>query len=115
MPGTPETGSQESQQDNPEQSNQHQSNQDQSTQGNGSGDTLTLPLVSLTSGVILPGMVFTLTLETEEARAAVEAAPTEWWPPRARASDRGPLLARRRHRRRSSRPASCPAGPSRRS
>ncbi|MGO9343070.1 MAG: endopeptidase La [Acidimicrobiales bacterium] len=37
---------------------------------------MTLPLVSLTSGVILPGMVFTLTLETEEARAAVEAAPT---------------------------------------
>jgi ATP-dependent Lon protease len=38
------------------------------------GPTLTLPLVSLTSGVILPGMVFTLTLETDEARAAVEAA-----------------------------------------
>src|ERR1700721_78137 len=32
------------------------------------------PLVSLPSGVILPGMVFTLALETDEARAAVEAA-----------------------------------------
>jgi ATP-dependent Lon protease len=39
-----------------------------------SGPTETLPLVSLTSGVILPGMVFTLALETDEARAAVEAA-----------------------------------------
>jgi ATP-dependent Lon protease len=41
-----------------------------------SGRTETLPLVSLTSGVILPGMVFTLALETDEARAAVEAAGT---------------------------------------
>src|ERR1700722_8251183 len=39
-----------------------------------SGSPETLPLVSLTSGVILPGMVFTLALETDEARAAVEAA-----------------------------------------
>ena len=34
----------------------------------------TLPLLPLTSGVMLPGMVFTMALETEEARAAVEAA-----------------------------------------
>ncbi len=37
-------------------------------------ETLTLPLLPLTSGVVLPGMVFTMALETEEARAAVEAA-----------------------------------------
>ena len=30
--------------------------------------TQTLPLLPLTSGVILPGMVFTMALETEEAR-----------------------------------------------
>ncbi|HEY1829213.1 MAG TPA: endopeptidase La [Acidimicrobiales bacterium] len=34
----------------------------------------TLPLLSLTSGVVLPGMVFTMALESDEARAAVEAA-----------------------------------------
>src|SRR5665213_646266 len=34
----------------------------------------TLPLLPLTSGVALPGMVFTMALETDEARAAVEAA-----------------------------------------
>jgi ATP-dependent Lon protease len=34
----------------------------------------TLPLLPLTSGVVLPGMVFTLALETEEARAAADAA-----------------------------------------
>ena len=33
-----------------------------------------LPLLPLTSGVVLPGMVFTMALESEEARAAVEAA-----------------------------------------
>ena len=36
--------------------------------------TQTLPLLPLTSGVVLPGMVFTMALETEEARVAVEAA-----------------------------------------
>ena len=36
--------------------------------------TQTLPLLPLTSGVVLPGMVFTMALETEEARAAAEAA-----------------------------------------
>ncbi len=36
--------------------------------------TKTLPLLPLTAGVILPHMVVTLTLETDEARRAVEAA-----------------------------------------
>ncbi|GAC1375556.1 MAG: endopeptidase La [Acidimicrobiales bacterium] len=34
----------------------------------------TLPLLPLTSGVVLPGMVVTMALETEEAQAAVDAA-----------------------------------------
>ena len=34
----------------------------------------TLPLLPLTSGVVLPGMVFTMALETDEAKAAAEAA-----------------------------------------
>jgi ATP-dependent Lon protease len=33
-----------------------------------------LPLLALTSGVVLPGMGFTMALETEQARAAAEAA-----------------------------------------
>jgi ATP-dependent Lon protease len=37
-------------------------------------EQLTLPLLTLTSGVVLPGMVFSLALETEQARAAVDAA-----------------------------------------
>ena len=37
-------------------------------------ETLTLPVLPLTSGVVLPGMVFTLALENEGAKAAVEAA-----------------------------------------
>ena len=37
-------------------------------------DTLALPLLPLTTGVVLPGMVVTLTLESPEARAAVDAA-----------------------------------------
>ena len=37
-------------------------------------ETSTLPLLPLTSGVILPGMIITLALETSEARAAAEAA-----------------------------------------
>ena len=36
--------------------------------------TVTLPLLPLKSGVVLPGMVFTMALETDEARAAVDAA-----------------------------------------
>lgn len=36
--------------------------------------TVTLPLLPLKSGVVLPGMVFTMALESEEARVAVEAA-----------------------------------------
>jgi ATP-dependent Lon protease len=35
---------------------------------------LTLPLLPLKSGVVLPGMVFTMALESDEARVAVEAA-----------------------------------------
>ena len=37
---------------------------------------LTLPVLPLTSGVVLPGMVLTIALETDEAKAAVEAAET---------------------------------------
>lgn len=36
--------------------------------------TRTLPVLPLSSGVVLPGMVVTLALETEEARAALDAA-----------------------------------------
>jgi ATP-dependent Lon protease len=35
---------------------------------------VTLPLLPLTSGVVLPGVVFTMALESDESRAAVEAA-----------------------------------------
>jgi ATP-dependent Lon protease len=35
---------------------------------------VTLPLLPLKSGVVLPGMAFTMALESDEARAAVEAA-----------------------------------------
>jgi ATP-dependent Lon protease len=37
-------------------------------------DTHVLPLLPLTTGVVLPGMVVTLTIESDEARAAAEAA-----------------------------------------
>ncbi len=37
-------------------------------------ENLTLPLLPLTSGVVLPGMVFTMALESAEARAAVDSA-----------------------------------------
>jgi ATP-dependent Lon protease len=37
-------------------------------------EIVTLPLLPLKSGVILPGMVFTMALESEESRVAVEAA-----------------------------------------
>ena len=40
-------------------------------------DTLALPLLPLTTGVVLPGMVVTLTLESPEARAAVDAAASD--------------------------------------
>ena len=36
--------------------------------------TETLPLLPLTTGVVLPGMVVTLTIESDEASAAIEAA-----------------------------------------
>jgi len=35
---------------------------------------MTLPVLPLDSGVVLPGMVFTVTLDTDEARSAAEAA-----------------------------------------
>jgi len=37
-------------------------------------ENVTLPLLPLTSGVVLPGMVFTMALESNEARVAVVAA-----------------------------------------
>ena len=37
-------------------------------------DTKILPLLPLTTGVVLPGMVVTLTLESDEAKRAVAAA-----------------------------------------
>src|ERR1700728_535632 len=37
-------------------------------------ENVTLPLLPLKSGVVLPGMVFTMARESDEARAAVEAA-----------------------------------------
>jgi ATP-dependent Lon protease len=37
-------------------------------------DTLTLPVLPLTNDVVLPGMVVTLALETDEAKAAADAA-----------------------------------------
>ena len=37
-------------------------------------DTQVLPLLPLTTGVVLPGMVVTLTIESDDAQAAVEAA-----------------------------------------
>jgi ATP-dependent Lon protease len=39
-----------------------------------SHEKVTLPLLPLKSGVILPGMVFTMALESDEARVAVDAA-----------------------------------------
>jgi ATP-dependent Lon protease len=37
-------------------------------------DTTILPMLPLTTGVVLPGMVVTLTVESDDARAAVDAA-----------------------------------------
>ncbi len=37
-------------------------------------ENVTLPLLPLKSGVVLPGMVFTMALESDQARAAVDAA-----------------------------------------
>src|SRR4029077_14381635 len=39
-----------------------------------SNQNVTLPLLPLTSGVVLPGMVFTMALESAEARASFETA-----------------------------------------
>src|SRR4051794_27781148 len=38
------------------------------------GELLTLPVLPLPNGVVLPGMVLTIALESDEAKAAVEAA-----------------------------------------
>ena len=71
--------------------------------------TLTLPVLPLTTGVVLPQMVVTVALETDEARAAAKAA-----------GDDGHLLLVPRIDGRyasvgaspaSSRPASCPTAP----
>ncbi len=43
-------------------------------QARGPGGGETLPVLPLRSGVVLPGMVFTVALESEESRAAAEAA-----------------------------------------
>src|SRR5688500_19584707 len=37
-------------------------------------DTMTLPVLPLTNDVVLPGMVVTLALETDEGKAAADAA-----------------------------------------
>jgi ATP-dependent Lon protease len=44
------------------------------TTGSGAPALQNLPLLPLTSGVVLPGMVFTMALESDEAKAAAEAA-----------------------------------------
>jgi ATP-dependent Lon protease len=62
-------------------------------------DTSTLPLLPLTTGVVFPGMVVTLALETDEAAAAAEAAAAVdqqliLVPRVARAGDDRPVYAR---------------------
>ena len=69
---------------------------------------LTLPLLPLTTGVVLPGMVFTMALESEEAKAAAEAAGTAGRPAAARAPHRRPLRRRWAWWPRCSSRASCP-------
>ncbi len=44
------------------------------TTGRAASAVQNLPLLPLTSGVVLPGMVFTMALESDEAKAAAEAA-----------------------------------------
>ena len=46
----------------------------ESAAGTAASGVQNLPLLPLTSGVVLPGMVFTMALESDEARAAAEAA-----------------------------------------
>ena len=48
-------------------------------------DIHALPLLPLTTGVVLPGMVVTLTIESEEARGPPRAGP----PPRPGEGPRG--------------------------
>jgi ATP-dependent Lon protease len=47
---------------------------DETPPGEGRPAVQNLPLLPLTSGVVLPGMVFTMALESDEAKAAAEAA-----------------------------------------
>ena len=70
---------------------------------------LTLPLLPLTSGVVLPGMVFTMALESDEAKAAAEAAGTRaagcCWCPSSRPLRLGGVVSEVIER------ASCPGPP----
>ncbi|HEY5097976.1 MAG TPA: endopeptidase La [Acidimicrobiales bacterium] len=47
---------------------------EETPRGAGRAAVQNLPLLPLTSGVVLPGMVFTMALESDEAKAAAEAA-----------------------------------------
>ena len=73
-------------------------------------ENVTLPLLPLTSGVVLPGMVFTMALESDEARAAVEAARSAGGRLLLVPHIEGRYAARRRDRRGAWRRATCPAG-----
>ncbi len=61
--------------------------------------TENLPLLPLTSGVLLPGMVFSMALESDEAKAAAAAARSGRWPVGDRPLHRGALRDGRRDRR----------------
>ena len=70
-----------------------------------------LPMLPLNSGVVLPGMVLTLALETDEAKAALEAAGIGREPPGPRARASTAAMPRSGWWPRSSSRASCPGGP----
>ena len=72
--------------------------------------TENLPLLPLTSGVVLPGMVFTMALESDEAKAAAEAAEAAGRPVRASSPTSTGGTPRWAWWPRSWRRASCPAG-----
>ena len=72
----------------------------------------TLPLLPLTSGVVLPGMVFTMALETDEARTAAEAAGSVGGELVLVPHIDGPLRLGRGHRQDPRDRASCPGAPS---
>ncbi len=71
----------------------------------------TLPLLPLTSGVVLPGMVFTMALETDEARAAADAGGAGRWPSSCSSPTSTAATRRSGWWPRSWKPVSCPAGP----